>query len=127
MNIPVEERQDHTRVMFQVELAHWFFVDHYCSEDKTDYWKQLGRIKFPDFAYQVFQRTPFLQKELRNLDKILQDFREYKMRVPTFGGILMDEELSKVVLVQGFGGQWGFPKGKINKDEDPADCAAREV
>ena len=25
------------------------------------------------------------------------------------------------------GGTWGFPKGKINQDEDPAQCAVREV
>ncbi|CAG7828675.1 unnamed protein product, partial [Allacma fusca] len=94
MNIPEEERQDATRVCFQVELAHWFFVDNYCGEDRSEFWKQLGHIQFLPFTTLIFQRTPYLQRE--------------------------------VVLVQGFGGQWGFPKGKINKDEDPADCAARE-
>lgn len=32
-------------------------------------------------------------------------------------------------MVQGFWGNssWGFPKGKVNADEDPFDCAIREV
>jgi mRNA-decapping enzyme subunit 2 len=39
----------------------------------------------------------------------------------------MNQELTKVLLVQGFRNQWGFPKGKINEVEDPVDCAVREV
>ncbi len=33
------------------------------------------------------------------------------------------------MLVKGWSSKssWGFPKGKIGKDEDPADCAVREV
>lgn len=33
------------------------------------------------------------------------------------------------LLVQGYlaRSSWGFPKGKVNEDEDPVDCAVREV
>lgn len=35
---------------------------------------------------------------------------------------------SKCVLVQSFSSKsWGFPKGKVNKDESGFDCAVREV
>lgn len=36
---------------------------------------------------------------------------------------------SKVLLVRGWSAKagWGFPKGKINKDEDDEACAIREV
>lgn len=36
---------------------------------------------------------------------------------------------SQVLLVQGYLAKsgWGFPKGKVNKEEAPHDCAAREV
>lgn len=35
----------------------------------------------------------------------------------------------QVLLVQGYLAKsgWGFPKGKVNKEEAPHDCAAREV
>ncbi|XP_074058001.1 uncharacterized protein LOC141498797 [Macrotis lagotis] len=35
----------------------------------------------------------------------------------------------RVLLVQGYLAKsgWGFPKGKVNKEEAPCDCAAREV
>jgi mRNA-decapping enzyme subunit 2 len=49
------------------------------------------------------------------------------MKIPTCGGILMNEEMTKVVLVQGFGGNWSFPRGKINQDEQLTECAIREV
>lgn len=33
------------------------------------------------------------------------------------------------LMVQGFWvkASWGFPKGKVNKDEEPINCAVREV
>lgn len=48
--------------------------------------------------------------------------------VPTFGAILLDDTLSSILLVQSYmATSWGFPKGKINEEEDPVDCACREV
>lgn len=37
--------------------------------------------------------------------------------------------MSHVLLVQSYWAKssWGFPKGKVNEDEDPARCAIREV
>ncbi|KAJ1208099.1 hypothetical protein NDU88_003489 [Pleurodeles waltl] len=51
------------------------------------------------------------------------------MGVPTYGAIILDETLENVLLVQGYLAKsgWGFPKGKVNKEEAPNDCAAREV
>ncbi|KAG7156516.1 m7GpppN-mRNA hydrolase-like [Homarus americanus] len=60
---------------------------------------------------------------------MLQGFRDFKHRVPTYGGLLLNQDLSQVLLVQGFWhrASWGFPKGKINVDEEPYKCAIREV
>ena len=40
-----------------------------------------------------------------------------------------DKFLFKCILVRGCLKRisWGFPKGKVNKDEDGKDCAVREV
>ncbi|KAJ7417685.1 m7GpppN-mRNA hydrolase [Willisornis vidua] len=64
-----------------------------------------------------------------DVQKVLDEWKEYKMGVPTYGAIILDETLENVLLVQGYLAKsgWGFPKGKVNKEEAPHDCAAREV
>ena len=48
--------------------------------------------------------------------------------VPTFGAVLLDDSMSNILLVQSYmASSWGFPKGKINQEEDPVVCACREV
>lgn len=72
---------------------------------------------------------PFLQPHAARLNAILEEWREYKQSVPTYGAILLSEDMSHVLLVQSYWAKasWGFPKGKVNEDEDPAHCAIREV
>lgn len=124
INIPQEERKDVIRVCFHIELAHWFYIDYYCNEDAT-----LPKCQYKEFARIIFSNVPFLQQHLPDLDRTIERWREYKMAVPTYGAILLDEELDNVLLVQGFWARssWGFPKGKVNADEDPVVCACREV
>ena len=74
--------------------------------------------------------------------KAYQTFLDYKMSVPTCGCIILNESLTKVLLVRGWkaSASWGFPKGtpticsllnffkgKINKNEAEVECAVREV
>lgn len=33
INVPVEERSDLIRICFQIELAHWFYLDFYCAAE----------------------------------------------------------------------------------------------
>lgn len=76
-----------------------------------------------------FQHIPFLNKHLSTIDSIMENWKQYKLSVPTYGAILLSEDLKNVLLVQSFWAKssWGFPKGKINENEDPAHCAIREV
>lgn len=59
----------------------------------------------------------------------MNEFKMYKMSVPTYGAILMTHDAANVLLVQSFWAKssWGFPKGKVNEDEEPLHCAIREV
>lgn len=124
INIPQEERSDLVRVCFHIELAHWFYIDYYCKEHK-----QLPKSQFREFARIIFLNVPFLQQHVSKVDSVIDKWREYKMAVPTYGAILLDKEMNNVLLVQGFWARssWGFPKGKVNADEDPVVCACREV
>lgn len=59
----------------------------------------------------------------------MEDWKSYKLTVPTFGAILVSEDLKYCLLVQSYlaKSSWGFPKGKVNEHEDPVHCAIREV
>ena len=32
INLPEDEQEDMVRVFFQIEQAHWYYVDFYCQE-----------------------------------------------------------------------------------------------
>ncbi|KAE8635615.1 hypothetical protein XENTR_v10002684 [Xenopus tropicalis] len=124
LHIPSEERDNAIRLCFQIELAHWFYLD---------FWMQnipgLPQCGIRDFAKAVFQHCPFLLPNGEDVQRVLNEWKEYKMGVPTYGAIILDESHENVLLVQGYLAKsgWGFPKGKVNKEEAPHDCAAREV
>ncbi|CAI9176192.1 unnamed protein product [Rangifer tarandus platyrhynchus] len=83
LHIPSEERDNAIRVCFQIELAHWFYLDFY------------------------MQNTPGLpQCGIRDFAKA---------------------DILFITIMTVFHSCWGFPKGKVNKEEAPHDCAAREV
>ncbi len=72
--------------------------------------------------------TSHTQPYASSVSTIYKDFRTYKSKVPVCGCILLSADLNKCVMVQGYGSHtWGFPRGKINKDEQPSACALREV
>ncbi|OCU02242.1 hypothetical protein XELAEV_18008003mg [Xenopus laevis] len=124
LHIPSEERDNAIRLCFQIELAHWFYLD---------FWMQnipgLPQCGIRDFAKAVFQHCPFLLPNGEDIQRVLNEWKEYKMGVPTYGAIILDECHENVLLVQGYLAKsgWGFPKGKVNKEEASHDCAAREV
>ncbi|XP_078070783.1 m7GpppN-mRNA hydrolase isoform X2 [Mustelus asterias] len=124
LHIPSEERDNAIRVCFQIELAHWFYLDFYMQNTPG-----LPQCGIRDFAKSVFSHCSFLLRKGDDVEKILDEWKEYKMGVPTYGAIILDETLENVLLVQGYLAKsgWGFPKGKVNKEEAPHDCAVREV
>ncbi|XP_023336993.1 m7GpppN-mRNA hydrolase isoform X2 [Eurytemora carolleeae] len=126
VNLNQEERQDIVRICFQVEEAHWFYTDFYVNQ-KPEMNLQSGTMR--SFTEHIFRHVPFLQSHVNNVDDILTLWRTYKLKVPTYGAIILNTKMDKVLLVQGFYARssWGFPKGKINQDEEPHICAAREV
>ncbi|NXY74369.1 DCP2 hydrolase, partial [Glareola pratincola] len=131
LHIPSEERDNAIRVCFQIELAHWFYLDFYMQN--TPGLPQCGIRDFAKadilFINVFFNHCPFLLPQGEDVQKVLEEWKEYKMGVPTYGAIILDETLENVLLVQGYLAKsgWGFPKGKVNKEEAPHDCAAREV
>eukprot|EP01130_Rhizamoeba_saxonica_P007875 TRINITY_DN3185_c0_g1_i1.p1 TRINITY_DN3185_c0_g1~~TRINITY_DN3185_c0_g1_i1.p1 ORF type:complete len:289 (+),score=68.62 TRINITY_DN3185_c0_g1_i1:716-1582(+) len=70
-----------------------------------------------------------LQPYESQTEDILEQWIQYKTQVPVYGAILLTPDLTKCLVVKGYGprASWGFPKGKVNKNEKGILCAAREV
>ena len=129
--MPKEQRRDITRVMFQIELAHWFYLDLMANE------RPLPRVNMTTFTRAMFQHIAhgdkqndfkYLKKKIAEVEDVVAGFKEYKALVPTYGAIILNPDMTQCIMVQGFGGHgWGFPKGKINDSEDPIRCAIREL
>ncbi|KAJ3172932.1 mRNA-decapping enzyme subunit 2 [Geranomyces variabilis] len=124
INVPKEELSSVERICFQIEQAHWFYEDFVREENP-----RLSSFGLKNFCAQFFRHCPLLHRWAHDHEKAFQNFMEYKVRVPVCGAIILNERMDKVLLVKGWKSSsgWGFPKGKINKDEPEAPCAIREV
>ncbi|KAI9206496.1 Dcp2, box A domain-containing protein, partial [Polychytrium aggregatum] len=124
INIPEEELKSVERICFQIEQAHWFYEDFVREENP-----KLPSYSLKNFSSRFFQYCPLLHEWAHDHETAFANFIEYKVRVPVCGAIILNTKMDKVLLVKGWkaGSGWGFPKGKINKDEPLTSCAVREV
>ena len=124
LNCPTEDTATNERLFFQIEEAHWFYEDFARVENPA-----LPSMKIKTFVERLFEVMPLLNSFAGGdpLQALLQ-FQHYKKSIPVRGGIILNERIDKVLLVRGWkGSSWGFPKGKINKNEPDEACAVREV
>ncbi|KAK9842264.1 hypothetical protein WJX81_003533 [Elliptochloris bilobata] len=124
LNVPAEELGSFEKLMFLVEQAHWFYEDYYRDRDT-----RLSSMPLKAFMGLIFQHCPGLAPFAAQRDAIHAQFTAFKQSVPVMGAILLEPNLEKVLLVRGFqaAASWGFPRGKVSKDETDAECAVREV
>ena len=124
INLPELEKTDLVRVCFQMELAHWFYIDFLLPQ-----YPELIEGTLHEFCAHMFNHVPFLRKYSHQVDSILDYWWSYKISVPVNGAILLNERKDKVLMVKGYGNKagWTFPKGKINEEEEDVNCAVREV
>lgn len=137
--MPEEELSSVERICFQIEQAHWFYEDFVRASNAS-----LPSFSLKNFASHFFRHCPLLAPWSgdQEIEQAFANFMMYKTRVPVCGAILLNEALDQVsgrtfpllcsekcLLVKGWSKSsgWGFPKGKINKDEPEIECAAREV
>eukprot|EP00242_Pyramimonas_sp_CCMP2087_P008099 CAMPEP_0198202598 /NCGR_PEP_ID=MMETSP1445-20131203/5787_1 /TAXON_ID=36898 /ORGANISM="Pyramimonas sp., Strain CCMP2087" /LENGTH=423 /DNA_ID=CAMNT_0043873603 /DNA_START=134 /DNA_END=1405 /DNA_ORIENTATION=- len=125
VNAPTEELQDFERMLFLIEKAHWFYEDNVRPESL----ETLKSLSLLEFAECMFRSCDTLKPYEKHVAEIYKKFNAYKHTVPVHGAIILNCAMDRVLLVQGFkaNSTWGFPKGKINKDERECACAAREV
>ncbi|KAF9328565.1 mRNA-decapping enzyme subunit 2 [Podila minutissima] len=124
LNLPEEELRSVERIFFQIEQAHWFYEDFIRERNPA-----LPSFSLKKFSAKFFQHCPLLHEWSTEHETAFANFMEYKIRVPVCGAIILNEAMDKCILVKGWVAKscWGFPKGKINKDEPDSLCAIREV
>lgn len=71
----------------------------------------------------MFEKISHLSAFSGQIDTILDNFRAYKRVIPVMGGILLDREMDRVLLVRGFkssagkGGVWRAEGAREGKGE----------
>ena len=125
LTIPAYLHDNWGKVGLQLEKAYWEHTDQF-PQGKV-HWL-IKHFKLEDFSRQIFQRVPFLSDKIDIVEQVIAEFKEYKKSIPTCGVILLNEDLDKVLLVKSYWTKyWGFPQGKIEENETPRACAAREA
>lgn len=124
VNLPAVEYESFERLFFAIESAHWFYEDFYRACDPS-----LPRLPLKHFAAKIFGHTALLKHHKDDVDRLTSQFQAYKQEIPTCGAAMLNHAMDKVVMVRSWGNnaRWGFPKGKLSKDETELDCAIREV
>jgi mRNA-decapping enzyme subunit 2 len=115
LNLPDTELENTNRIMHNIEEAMWFYTDYYES-------KNITLLKFTIIMGEI------IGWEKSESIKIWKQYKKYKKNIVRCGGVLLNKKRDKILLVKSFNGNyWGFPVGKINKEEKELDCAKREI
>jgi mRNA-decapping enzyme subunit 2 len=70
-NLPDGEKTNRVRVMFQIEQAHWFYIDFYCAPEREACDGNLcKRLGFKDFVRQIFAHCDYLSKWRKNVEAV---------------------------------------------------------
>lgn len=126
LNLPEEELARTDRLFFQIEQAHWFYEDFIADDPKNSDLPKFKKLQ--SFAEILFKSSPLLRPLQNKMDILFNDFCTYRYQIPVCGCILVNPELTHVVLVRNWSGNsWSWPKGKINQGESPYSCALRET
>jgi mRNA-decapping enzyme subunit 2 len=122
VNCPDEDLSSIERVLFQIEEAHWFYQDYLRTLNPL-----LPSMKMKLFTNKLIEQCPFIWK-WGDPSEALTKFGKYKSTIPVRGCALLNTSMDKMLLVKGIeSSSWGFPRGKISKDESDVDCALREL
>lgn len=126
LTLPATELESFERLLFSIEQAWWHYEDHVREKPENS---SLKSLLLKEFTGLIFEKVPGLQPFRGSLEEIYDKFNKYKRTVPVRGAIVLTPDMSKCLLVRGYkkDAGWGFPRGKLSKDESDAECAVREV
>lgn len=112
-----KDRLNNNLIIMKLQEAHWFYID-FMIQPGTN-------IGFKQFIYAF---APLLHWKRKSVARRLKSYWLYSASLPRGGGILLNDNRDKILLVRGFGAKrWTFPAGKIHPMEEHKTCAQREV
>lgn len=116
-------RSNPIRIYFiLVQDPFWVYLDY----GRSKY--HVSELNESEFCLAILKRCEFLSQHIQKFEETFSEFSRYRRMVPTYGAILLNKDIDKVVLVSSYKyGHRGFPKGKINEGETEIECAIREV
>ncbi|WWD22542.1 hypothetical protein CI109_107035 [Kwoniella shandongensis] len=127
INLPKEE-MSLVRVYWQAEQAHWFYEDYLRPLNPL-----LPSLSQRHFTRLIIESSPLYKQLMKDggvdYDRVWEEYCSYKRMVPCCGGILINRNGDKCLMVRGYKSNagWSFPRGKINLEESEEACAIREV
>ena len=115
--------------------AHWYYNDFLCyniGRDSDEYTRvsELVSLKEKEFIKKMSKRIPFLKPHIKagKYMRMVEIFNKWRDEIPRFGAIILNQNLSKVLLVESYKKtDVGFPKGKLDEGETGKECAIREM
>jgi len=100
----------------------WLFKDHAAQKYGLD-----PNISDKEFCQSIVRHCDFLKEHIETFENNINIYTDYKKSIPTYGAILLNKQMDKILLTTDYLEKLGFPKGKINQGENQASCAIREM
>ncbi|CAM9331057.1 unnamed protein product, partial [Ectocarpus fasciculatus] len=124
VTLPKQEIKQSERLFFHIEQAYWFYEDFFADKhNNLPHYKTLKQ-----FTEVLIAHCPQLRHLTGKMAALFESFCDYKASIPVCGCIMLNAAMSRMVLVRNWKGtSWSFPRGKINQNESPFDCAMRET
>ena len=113
INCPDQDYESFDRLFFQIEKAHWYYVDFVVGKEKS-----LPALDLPSFSVHLFKTCPLLSTLFtdRHILQCSKQFKHYKALIPVGGGIVVNASRTKVALIKATQTNcWAFPRGKVNE------------
>lgn len=118
-----QDWKDNLKLCFHLQEAWWFFLDYMAPSDQDE----NGKPYLTLFEFGAAM-APYLRWKPSSVKPRIIRFYQYRERIPRCGGILLNQNQDKVLLVRGYySGKWMFPSGKVVGQESFQDAAQREV
>lgn len=124
LSIIIQTQLTLQRLCFQLEEAQWYYEDFVRVQNPS-----FPSMKLRAFSENLFNVCPILRTYISDVSAAIYHFQSYKSVIPVRGAIILNKKMTKALMVKGWkaNATWGFPRGKINKNEPDELCAVREV